>query len=123
MVFMNDKPMRTSLNNIPEGDYETAYLDAYDRARDLLDRGVAPKELMAAFDAEVLRGVQPLVITSGPLDDDETEGGSHPLADPPLKLAGLLQERYGIARDEAQRRVDEFVKSHEVPEAEEIPSR
>jgi uncharacterized protein YjbJ (UPF0337 family) len=26
-----------------------------------------------------------------------------------VKLAGLLQERYGIARDEAQRRVDEFV--------------
>ena len=40
-----------------------------------------------------------------------------------LKLAGLLQERYGIARDEAERRVDEFVKSHEVPQAEEVPSR
>ncbi|MBL9013361.1 MAG: hypothetical protein JNL83_04245 [Myxococcales bacterium] len=90
MVFMNDKPMRTSLNNAPEGEYETAYLDAYDRARDLLDRGVPPRNLMAAFDAEVLRGVQPLVITSGPLDDDdETEGAAHPLADPPLKLTGL----------------------------------
>ena len=40
-----------------------------------------------------------------------------------VKLAGLLQERYGIARDEAQRRVDEFVKSYEVPEAEEAPVR
>ena len=39
------------------------------------------------------------------------------------KLAGLLQERYGIARDEAQRRVDEFVQSYEVPQAEEVPSR
>ena len=88
MVFMNDKPLRSSLNNVPEGEYETAYLDAYDRARDLLDRGVAHKDLMAAFDAEVLRSVQPLVITSGPLDD-EIEGATHPLADPPLKLTGL----------------------------------
>lgn len=29
------------------------------------------------------------------------------------KLAGRVQERYGITRDEAQRRVDEFLKSHE----------
>lgn len=89
MVFMNDKPMRSSLNSIPEGEYETAYLDAYDRARDLLDRGVAAKDLMAAFDADVLRGVQPLVITTGPTDDDETDGSAHPLADPPLALKGL----------------------------------
>ena len=40
-----------------------------------------------------------------------------------VKLAGLLQERYGIARDEAQRRVDEFIKNYEVPEVEEIPAR
>lgn len=89
MVFMNDKPMRTSLNNISEGEYETSYLDAFERARDLLDRGVAAKDLMDAFDAEVLRSVQPIVITTGPVDDDETDGGGHPLADPPLRLTGL----------------------------------
>lgn len=89
MVFMNDRPMRTSLNNIGEGEYESAYLDAYERARDLLDRGIAVKDLMVAFDGEVLRDVQPLVITTGPTDDDDTDGSSHPLADPPLRLAGL----------------------------------
>ncbi|MBA3461682.1 MAG: hypothetical protein H0T46_17090 [Deltaproteobacteria bacterium] len=90
MVFFNDKPMRTALSSIGEGEYETAYLDAYDRARDMIDRGVDPKQLMAAFDAEVLRSVQPLVITTGPSDDDlEGESSDHPLANPPLKLAGL----------------------------------
>ena len=89
MVFMNDKPMRTSLSSIGEGEYETAYLEAFERARDLLDRGVETKDLMDAFDAEVLRGIQPLVITTGPTDDDDTDGASHPLADPPLVLTGL----------------------------------
>ena len=43
-----------------------------------------------AFDAEVLRPVQPLVITSGPSDDDlEGESSDHPLANPPLQLDGL----------------------------------
>ena len=90
MVFFNDKPMRTSLSSIGEGEYETAYLDAYDRARDMIDRGVDRKELMAAFDADVLRSVQPLVITTGPSDDDlEGESSDHPLASPPLQLANL----------------------------------
>ena len=29
------------------------------------------------------------------------------------QLVGRIQERYGIARDEAQRQVDEFDKSHD----------
>jgi uncharacterized protein YjbJ (UPF0337 family) len=29
------------------------------------------------------------------------------------QLVGRIQERYGIARDEAQRQVDEFEKSHD----------
>src|SRR5205085_8426322 len=45
MVFMNDKPMRTSLSSITEGEYETSYLEAFDRARDLMDRGVDAKDL------------------------------------------------------------------------------
>jgi hypothetical protein len=54
----------------------------------MMDRGVALEDMLGPCAQEVLRGLQPLVITSGPLDD-ETEGASHPLADPPLKLAGL----------------------------------
>ena len=90
MVFINDKPMRTSLASITETDYEAAYIDGYDRARDMLDKGIEAKDLAAAFDAEVLNAVQPVVITSGPTDDDvEGDGSDHPLATPPLQLAGL----------------------------------
>ena len=39
------------------------------------------------------------------------------------KLVGLLQERYGIARDEAQRRVDEFAQSYGQPEKEQVATR
>ncbi len=90
MVFFNDKPIRGTLSATSDGDFENAYVDAYDRARDMIDRGIEPKDLLASFDAEVLQSVQPLVITSGP-SDDETDGESseHPLATPPLQLAGL----------------------------------
>ncbi|MBL0216419.1 MAG: hypothetical protein IPQ07_21370 [Myxococcales bacterium] len=90
MVFFNDKPMRTSLSSLSEGDYENAYAEAYERARDMIDRGIEPKNLPAAFDAEILQSLQPVVITTGPTDD-ELEGDStdHPLANPPLQLAGL----------------------------------
>ena len=89
MVFFNDKPLRTTLSSQSETEYEAAYIDAYDRARDLIDRGIEPKHLMAAFDAELLQAVQPLVITSGPSDDETGDAGDHPLASPPLQLAGL----------------------------------
>jgi uncharacterized protein YjbJ (UPF0337 family) len=32
------------------------------------------------------------------------------------KLVGRLQERYGIARDEAQKRADEWLKMQQEPE-------
>lgn len=90
MVFFNDKPLRVMPSSSSESEYEAAYIDAYDRARDMIDRGVEPKDLLAAFDAEILRAEQPLVITSGPSDDDLGDGGNdHPLASPPLPLAGL----------------------------------
>lgn len=90
MVFFNDKPLRVMPSSSSETDYEAAYLDAYDRARDMLDRGIESKNLLAAFDAEILKAEQPLVITSGPSDDDDDgNAGDHPLARPPLPLAGL----------------------------------
>ena len=89
MVFFNDKPLRMQLSSSSETEYEAAYIDAYDRARDMIDRGIDAKDLMAAFDAEILQAVQPLVITTGPSDDDTDGGNDHPLASPPLQLTGL----------------------------------
>ena len=90
MMFFNSKPPRTALQNMSEADYETAYLEAYDRARELLDKGIDRGDLLEAFDAEILHATPPLVITAGPTDDElETESSNHPLADPPLALEGL----------------------------------
>lgn len=88
MVFFNAKPARGSLSSMSERDYETAYLDAYDRARDLLDRGIARRDLMAAFEADGLSGVQPAVPVTA-IDDTDPGAVGHPLADPPLQLGGL----------------------------------
>ncbi len=90
MLFFNDKPFRGSLSSPSDGDFEAAYLEAYDRAKDMIDRGIEPKDLLASFDAEAMPDVQPLVVTSGPSDDDsESASSDHPLASPPLRLAGL----------------------------------
>jgi len=90
MVFFNSKPARSSLSSMSEADYESAYLEAYDRAREMLDKGIDRKDLLDAFDAEVLQALQPLVITAGPTDEDlESESTEHPLASPPLALDGL----------------------------------
>ncbi len=90
MVFFNDKPLKTSLSAVGEKDLEAAYVDAYDRAMDLLDKGIAQKDLLDAFDAQILQDVQPLVVTTSPLEDNfEGEIVDHPLASPPLTLAGL----------------------------------
>ena len=55
----------------------------------------------------------------GKLTDDDVDR----IAGNAEKLVGLLQERYGIARDEAQRRVDEFSQSYAQPENEEVATR
>lgn len=90
MVFFNDKPLRVTLSSPSETEYETAYIDAYDRARDMIDRGIEPKDLLAAFDADLLQATQPIVNTGGPSDDDTGgDGTDHPLASPPLQLANL----------------------------------
>lgn len=90
MVFFNSKPARTSLSSMSETDYENAYLEAYDRAREMLDKGIDRRDLLEAFDAEILQATQPVVVTSGPTDDElDIESSDHLLADPPLSLAGL----------------------------------
>lgn len=90
MVFFNNKPPRAALSSMTEADYELAYADAYDRAREMLDKGIEQKDLPKAFDAELLHNDQPLVITTGPTDEDfEGESTEHPLATPPLALTGL----------------------------------
>lgn len=90
MVFFNAQPTRASQSSMSHAEYELAYQAAHARARDLLDRGVARRDLMQAFDDEVLRDLPPVVVTTGPTDDDfEREITDHPLASPPLPLAGL----------------------------------
>jgi protein-disulfide isomerase len=90
MVFFNDKPLKTSLSAVTDNELEAAYIDAYDRAMELLDKGIAQKDLLAAFDAQILHDLQPVVVTASPLEEDfEGEIVNHPLASPPLSLAGL----------------------------------
>jgi protein-disulfide isomerase len=90
MVFFNDKPLKTSLSAVTDKDLETAYADAYDRALELLDKGIAQKDLLAAFDAQILHDIQPVVVTASPLEDNfDGEIVDHRLASPPLSLTGL----------------------------------
>lgn len=90
MVFFNTRPPRGPLSSMNAAAYEAAYQDAYDRARDLIDRGIEPRDLPAAFDAEVLQDVQPMVVTTGPIDEElEGETTDHPLASPPLVVTAM----------------------------------
>ena len=88
-VFFNGKQPKP-FTSMSEADLEAAYKDAYDRASDLLDRGIAVRDLGQAFDAEVLQRTPPVVVNPSLVDDDpETDGSDPPLADPPLVLTGL----------------------------------
>ncbi len=77
---------------------EREYQAAYDRAEDLLDRGVPIGKLQQAFELQALRPEQPFIAT-GARDDfiDDDLAATHPLADPPLSLAGM--PTFGKARD------------------------
>lgn len=89
-VLFNTKLPRTSLGAMGEADYEREYQDGYERAMELIERGVNQRFLMEAFDALLLRGTQPFVGSTGPTDDDVTgDIGEHKLASPPLALAGM----------------------------------
>jgi hypothetical protein len=88
-VLFNDKVPRTGVGSMSDADYEREYKDAYERAQELLDRGVEPRSLMEAFDTLALRSTQPFV-GSGPTDNDPSgDALDHRLASPPLPLAGL----------------------------------
>jgi predicted DsbA family dithiol-disulfide isomerase len=88
-VLFNTRQPRTALTTMTDADYEREYNDAYERAMELLDRGVERRSLMEAFDALVLRSTQPFV-GSGPTDNDTSgETIEHRLASPPLAVTGL----------------------------------
>jgi hypothetical protein len=75
---------------------ERQYLLAYDRARELIDRGVLHNRLQQAFEDQALRPEQPFVPQGGRDPVDDTKSG-HRLAKPPLSLAGLPS--FGKAKD------------------------
>jgi hypothetical protein len=88
-ALFNARPPRTGLTTMSDVDYEREYSEAYERAMELLDRGVEQRSLMEAFDTLALRSTQPFV-GSGPTDNDSSgEASEHRLANPPLPLAGL----------------------------------
>jgi uncharacterized protein YjbJ (UPF0337 family) len=68
---------------------------------------------MAAINSDVLKGKWQQLkgearIQWGRLTDDDLDQVQGNLE----KLAGKLQERYGYARQDAQREVDDFVRQH-----------
>lgn len=90
IVFFNAKPVRTSARSTSDTDYENAYQEAYDRARELVDKGVDPKDLMRVFDGQVRDAGPPVSIPIGNADEDFVgDPTEHPLASPPLTLTGL----------------------------------
>jgi hypothetical protein len=87
-TFFNASLPKTGSGVLADADLEREYTAAYERALDLLDRGIDPRALQQAFDDAALRGVQPLVINGGSTDD-EGDPSDHKLVKPPLQLAGL----------------------------------
>ena len=95
-VLFNGRIPRLSLGSPNDGDLEREYLSAYERALDLIDRGVPANRLQQAFEDQALRSEQPFVVVSSGGDDDfEGTSTDHKLAKPPLDLTGL--PRFGKA--------------------------
>jgi len=88
-VLFNARPTRIALGGISAADLDREYETAYQRALDKLDRGFALGELAAAFDAEAIPEIQPVVISVSSDQDPERSSLEHPLATPPLQLDGL----------------------------------
>jgi hypothetical protein len=94
-VFINSRPPRdsnsrpTTLAAVSIGDLTEQYKAAYQDALDKLDQGISVEDLPAVFDREALVTTQPIVVFSGPTDDDDSGPREPPLAKPPLELRGL----------------------------------
>jgi protein-disulfide isomerase len=87
-VLFNGRTIRASLGAPSHTDLEREYVAAYERALELMDRGVPVERLANAFDEQALRREQPFVMWSGD-DDFEDPAIDHRLASPPLDLRGL----------------------------------
>lgn len=90
-ALFNGRLPSAPLGTLNEAALEREYLGAYDRALELIDRGVDPRDLVAAFDAETTRNARtPAILLRLDDDlDDAPEAADHKLATPPLELAGL----------------------------------
>ena len=88
-ALFNDRPIRPQVTSVNDEQLEKDYVVAYNRSLELIDNGVAIDRLQQAFDDKALRADQPFVASSSADDDYETEVTDHPLASPPLALAGL----------------------------------
>ena len=89
-ILVNSRPPRgTTLSAMARSDLRDAYARAYEAALDKLDQGIAPETLAAVFDREALISDAPVVVSSGPTDDEDVGPRDPPLARPPLELRGL----------------------------------
>ncbi len=89
-VLINSRPPdKTTLSSMNLSDLSAAYQTAYDKALDLLDQGIAPDDLTAVLDREALVATAPVVVFSGPTEDEDVGPRDPPLAKPPLELRGL----------------------------------
>jgi hypothetical protein len=73
-------------------DLEAAYREAFERARDQLDRGVRPEQLAARLDAAALAQRAPGQVSLGPADerlDDDRDDSAFALLASPVRLDGL----------------------------------
>jgi protein-disulfide isomerase len=93
VALFNARPV--PITSPSDTELERQYNLAYDRARELLDRGVPHKRLQQAFEDQALRPEQPFVPVGGRNADDGRS--NHKLAKPPLRLAGL--PAFGKAKD------------------------
>lgn len=93
-VLFSGKLASRPVTVLGAGDFEAAYREAYERALEALDRGVAPSELAEALEREVVAARQPPVIGLGPADErsdlDEVVGDpGMALLTRPVSLRGL----------------------------------
>lgn len=89
-LLFNGRLSRTSIGSMNDAHFEDEYRDAYERALELVDRGIAPRAFDKVFEEEVLRAARPFVVPPGRVDDgDDPPLAGERLASPPLALAGL----------------------------------